>query len=193
MIVYSATTAEFSRDVLSNRIEQRILDAFRDQLGHGTSPSEVESWKNSMQYMNNLFASGKIPEDAGVAIKYQMPLTSKRVDFILSGRDANHRETKESQPHYRKYLRRNRYFFPIARILQVLHRFLKIHIERFPKCFRQGVQELCSRTLLNIYARNFSDPANPPATIAADQCQPIPFQFRFLHDCFGRNACLILA
>ena len=30
---------------------------------------------------------GEIPDDAGVAIEYRVPLTSKRVDFILSGSD----------------------------------------------------------------------------------------------------------
>ena len=93
MIVYSATAAEFSRDVFANQIEQKILSAFSAQLGHTTSASEIESWKNSMQYMNNVLVSGDIPSDAGVAIEYQIPLTSKRVDFILSGTDENHQET----------------------------------------------------------------------------------------------------
>ena len=46
-----------------------------------------------MQYMNNVLLSGRIPGDAGVAIEYQVPLTSKRVDFILSGTDGDLRET----------------------------------------------------------------------------------------------------
>ena len=46
-----------------------------------------------MQYMNNVLISGQIPGDAGVAIEYQVPLTSKRVDFILSGADGDMRET----------------------------------------------------------------------------------------------------
>ena len=93
MIVYSATAAEFSQDVFTNRIEQKILYAFSSQLGYMTSASEIESWRNSMQYMNNVLMSGEIPGDAGVAIEYQIPLTSKRVDFILSGLDGDNRET----------------------------------------------------------------------------------------------------
>ena len=93
MIVYSASRAEFSEDVFSNQIEQKILDAFASRLGRSTSRSEIESWKNSMQYMNSVLVSGEIPDDAGVAIEYQVPLTSKRVDFILSGADENHRDT----------------------------------------------------------------------------------------------------
>ena len=46
-----------------------------------------------MQYMNNVLQSGRIPGDAGVAIEYQVPLTSNRVDFILTGADGDMRET----------------------------------------------------------------------------------------------------
>ncbi|MDD9997469.1 MAG: DUF2075 domain-containing protein [Rhodospirillaceae bacterium] len=93
MIVYSASRAEFSEDVYSNQIEQKILDAFASRLGHSTSRSEIESWKNSMLYMNSVLESGGIPDDAGVAIEYQVPLTSKRVDFILSGANADQQDT----------------------------------------------------------------------------------------------------
>jgi len=93
MLVYSATRAQFTRDVFSNQIEKKILDAFALRLGHRTSKSEIESWKNSMQYMNNALIAGDLPEDAGVAIEYQIPLTSKRVDFILSGSDEDRRDT----------------------------------------------------------------------------------------------------
>lgn len=93
MIVYTASRAEFTEDVLSNQIEKKILDAFTLRLGKRTSKAEIESWKNSMQYMNNVLMSGDIPDDAGVAIEYQVPLTSKRVDFILSGADGDRKDT----------------------------------------------------------------------------------------------------
>ncbi|MBN1238915.1 MAG: hypothetical protein JXB36_10460 [Gammaproteobacteria bacterium] len=88
VIVYSATRGQFTEDVFSNVIESRILAAFECRLGQSTSKREIESWKNSMQYMNNVLVGNSIPEDAGVAIEYRIPLTSKRVDFILTGRDA---------------------------------------------------------------------------------------------------------
>ena len=46
-----------------------------------------------MQYMNNVLTTAAIPDDAAVAIEYQVPLTSKRVDFILTGADDYRRET----------------------------------------------------------------------------------------------------
>lgn len=38
-----------------------------------------------MQYMSQVLHDPGIPEDCGVAIEYQLPQASKRVDFILSG------------------------------------------------------------------------------------------------------------
>lgn len=85
MIVYSATRAEFTADVFSNVIEAKVLAAFRKHLGHTAAGNEIDSWRNSLGYMNNVLISSDIPDDAGVAIEYRIPLTSKRVDFILTG------------------------------------------------------------------------------------------------------------
>ncbi len=93
MIVYEALRGEFTEDVFSNVIEQRILEAYQRQTGASTSQSEVESWKNSMQYMNNALQSAAIPADAGVAIEFTIPQSSKRIDFLLTGRDAQDRDT----------------------------------------------------------------------------------------------------
>lgn len=93
MIVYSATRVEFTADVYANAIESKILAAFQSRMGRTTSRNEIESWKNSMQYMNNVLVDSGTAEDAGVAIEYQIPLTSKRVDFILTGLDDDRRET----------------------------------------------------------------------------------------------------
>lgn len=93
MIVYSATRAAFTADVYANAIEAKVLAAFNERLGQSTSRREVESWKHSMQYVNNVLVSSEIPDDAGVAIEYRIPLTSKRVDFILTGLDADEVET----------------------------------------------------------------------------------------------------
>jgi len=93
MIVYSATRREFTDDVFSNQIEKRILDTFRARSGSSVGQGEINAWKNSMLYMNNLLVDGEIPEDAGVAIEYTIPQTAKRIDFILTGKDSDRRDT----------------------------------------------------------------------------------------------------
>lgn len=93
MIVYSATKAEFHDDVFSNNIDGIILSAFESATGRTTGKSEIQSWKSSLEYMDRVLNDFEIPHDAGVAIEYHLPQTSKRIDFILTGRDKNQHET----------------------------------------------------------------------------------------------------
>lgn len=92
MIVYSATKGEFTADVLQNSVEKKILASFVREMGHATGKREIESWRNSMMYMNNIVSDPEIPDDAGVAIEYKIPQTSKRIDFILTGLNAENRD-----------------------------------------------------------------------------------------------------
>ena len=46
-----------------------------------------------MQFMNNALVIADIPAKAQVAIEYRVPLTAKRVDFILTGQDVDDRDT----------------------------------------------------------------------------------------------------
>ena len=93
MIVYSSTKKNFVIDVVTNQIEKTILTSFVRELGHSTGKAEVASWRNSMQYMNNIMSDPEIPDDAGVAIEYKIPQTSKRIDFILTGINNENRKT----------------------------------------------------------------------------------------------------
>ena len=93
MIVYSSVKSEFRQDVRDNRIEALILEAYQSNLGHSTSKSEIDSWKNSMMYMSNILEDEGIPDNTGVAIEYQIPQTSKRIDIILTGTDEQKKST----------------------------------------------------------------------------------------------------
>ena len=93
MIVYSSTKAQFRADVMSNDIGNIILETFRARTGRGTGASEVESWIQSLQYMDRVLDDGGIPSDAGVAVEYHIPQTSNRIDFILTGKDSGMRDT----------------------------------------------------------------------------------------------------
>jgi DUF2075 family protein len=87
MIIYHATKKQFIKDVFDDTIADNIDNAFFAHLGRHTSPNEMRSWKNSMQYMYRVMDTKQLPDDAGVAIEYQIPLTSKRIDFIVGGND----------------------------------------------------------------------------------------------------------
>lgn len=87
MIVYQSTKQGFQSDILSNDIEGKILAVFQEKLGRTTNKNEIASWKSSMMYMNTVLSDEEIPGDSGVAIEYQLPQTSKRIDFILTGKN----------------------------------------------------------------------------------------------------------
>ena len=88
VIVYSASKSQFVEHVKFNAIEKIIEDTVWQKLRRRTSGSEIASWKNSLQYMFNILVDDGIPAAAGVAVEYNVPLTNRRVDFILTGKDA---------------------------------------------------------------------------------------------------------
>ena len=87
MIVYSATKEQFTEDVNLNRIESVISNQYARKLHRRPPESEIRSWQNSMRYMKDALEIAHAPDDAQVAIEYQIPQSSKRVDFLISGID----------------------------------------------------------------------------------------------------------
>ncbi len=80
---------------MTNDIGRIILDAYtaRTEYCRTTGKSEIDSWINSLRYMDTVLSDRDIPDDAGVAIEYHVPQTSKRIDFILTGKDEKQRDT----------------------------------------------------------------------------------------------------
>jgi len=93
MIIYQSTKKGFVKDVLEGYADTKILASYVRETGHSTSPQEQDSWQNSMQFMKNILDDPGIPEDSGVAIEYKIPQTSKRIDFILSGKSEEKKRT----------------------------------------------------------------------------------------------------
>ena len=91
MIIYQANKRQFLRHALRDDIEDVVSRHFRHATGHGASPAEVRAWKHSLLEMAKVLGDDEIPEDAGVAIEYQLPQSSKRIDFLITGEDAGAR------------------------------------------------------------------------------------------------------
>ena len=87
MIVYSATKTEFNEDVNLNRISDIILQNLRDKNISGGQMAEYHSWQNSLHFMRAVIDDPAIPQEVDIAIEYQIPRTSKRVDFMIAGAD----------------------------------------------------------------------------------------------------------
>lgn len=88
MLVYEATKQEFLEDVFHDELTTNIINNFNKKIGK-VNESEVRSWDNSMQYMYRVLSDPEIPNDSGVAIEYRIPYSSKRVDFLITGRNDN--------------------------------------------------------------------------------------------------------
>ncbi len=93
MIVYSATKREFIEDVRSNRIAEIIENEIFRKLNRNSPRNEKLSWENSLQYMSQVLWDDAIPASAGVAVEYNLPMTNRRVDFILTGKDHERNDT----------------------------------------------------------------------------------------------------
>lgn len=89
MIVYRSIKEQFQEHVDSGSIDQIILQNFKDKLHRKTSEKEVESWWNSLSFMSRVISDDSIPPNTGIAIECQIPQTSKRIDFIISGKNQN--------------------------------------------------------------------------------------------------------
>lgn len=93
MLVYSNLKSEFLSDILSNRIGEKILNAYKSRLGKSPSPSEIMSWQNSLEKVGMVINEPTIPDNSGVAIEFNIPQTAKRIDFIITGKDEHKRKT----------------------------------------------------------------------------------------------------
>ena len=87
MIVYSGLKQDFMTAVDNDSIAAEIEDNIYNKMHRRTAATEFRSWENSLEYMYKVLNISDIPSDCGIAIEYNIPLTSKRVDFIISGYD----------------------------------------------------------------------------------------------------------
>ncbi len=85
MIVYSGIKSDFMKSVENDSIATEIEERIKEMMGRKTPKAEFRSWENSLTYMYKVLNVDDIPNDAGVAIEYNIPQTSKRVDFLISG------------------------------------------------------------------------------------------------------------
>ena len=89
MIVYKATKQSYLNDVLNNSLITKIELEYRKKIKNYIDSGEELSWINSAQnYMSIVLQDNEIPNNCGIAIEYKIPYTSKRIDFIITGRDS---------------------------------------------------------------------------------------------------------
>ena len=91
MRLYSGMSREFIDHAVHNRIAALLRDAFQRVYRYRPSPSEENSWRNSLRAVSQVFEHGRLL-DHGIILEYQLPLTSLRLDCLISGRNQSGRD-----------------------------------------------------------------------------------------------------
>jgi DUF2075 family protein len=86
MRLYSGTTKSLIEDSTFNRIATKLKDAFFNEFRYLPSVAEVNSWNNSLRAVSQVFQAACLL-DNGVLLELQLPLTSKRLDCLVTGYD----------------------------------------------------------------------------------------------------------
>ncbi|MCK5599095.1 DUF2075 domain-containing protein [bacterium] len=86
MILYKNNLRNFKADVDSSKIADIVEQSFI-RVGRHLAPNEKRSISNSMQFMGSRVRRAELDDSCGVMLEYMLPLTSKRIDFLISGED----------------------------------------------------------------------------------------------------------
>lgn len=87
-VIYSSTKTDFMADV---DIATTVEASFVREIGYRPAPAQVSAFRNSLPYMRRVMEVPEIPGDAGIAIEYKIPSTSKRIDFIITGKNEDNK------------------------------------------------------------------------------------------------------
>lgn len=86
MRLYAGTSLQFIEDTTQNQIAEKLKQAFFEYFRSNPSPSEMNSWRNSLRALSLTFESAKLL-DHGIILEYQIPSTSKRIDCLICGKN----------------------------------------------------------------------------------------------------------
>jgi len=88
--LYWGTTSAFVERTKRNEIAGRLTQAFFDSYGWMPPDSEVCTWRNSLRALCNAIELGGLL-DHGLLLEYELPLTSRRLDAMITGHDRDGR------------------------------------------------------------------------------------------------------
>lgn len=86
MQLYAGSSRDFIGDAVRNGIAAKLERAFLDAFHFKPSLQEVQSWQNSLFRMAYVLEQGGYV-DHGVLLEYQLPLSSRRLDCMVTGHD----------------------------------------------------------------------------------------------------------
>ena len=86
MELYRGTTKQFITDVTQHTIAEKLNESFTQAYRYRVGVSELASWQNSLMAMAlQIMHTGL--DDHGIILEMQLPLTSARLDCLITGKD----------------------------------------------------------------------------------------------------------
>jgi hypothetical protein len=86
MHLYSGMTDSFVADATRNKIAGKLQEAFFQYFRYSPGQGEVRSWQNSLRAMASAVELANL-DDHGIVVELQLPLSSRRLDCMLTGHD----------------------------------------------------------------------------------------------------------
>ncbi len=86
MRLYSGPSQDFIADSVHNRVTDKLKSAYFDAYRREAVSGEVNAWRNSLRAVSQVLEFGRF-HDHGVLLEYELPMTSRRLDCMLTGRD----------------------------------------------------------------------------------------------------------
>jgi len=86
--LYTGIATDFIAGTATNAITDRLVGNFERHFRYRPAESEIRSWQNSLSRFARVLELADL-RDQGVIVEYQLPLTSKRLDVMLTGVDRN--------------------------------------------------------------------------------------------------------
>ncbi|MBA2453181.1 MAG: DUF2075 domain-containing protein [Chloroflexia bacterium] len=87
MQLYAGSSVQFIEDAVQNRIAEKLRQAFFNHFLYQPAQSEIRSWQNSLRAVCNVLQYANLT-DHGIILELQLPLSSKRLDCMVTGKDA---------------------------------------------------------------------------------------------------------
>jgi hypothetical protein len=84
--LYSGSSIDFVEDATRNRIASKLEDSFFTHFRYKPPENEVRSWQSSLRSMADALKIGSL-DDQGVVVELQLPLSSRRLDCMVTGHD----------------------------------------------------------------------------------------------------------
>lgn len=86
MKLYAGSATEFIQLNIQNKLADILREQFLLQFGYNPSQNEVMSWRNSLFRLSDILERKNLSEQ-GVMVEYKLPLSAKRIDVVIYGRD----------------------------------------------------------------------------------------------------------